>query len=338
MDIRRFRWRVRAFATCLTLGMVFFAWRADAEPAARFVYLRGVGTETCPSEVDVRQAVQARLGYDPFSSYASSTMFVEVAMTKDGYSANLKLVDADNSIRGARSLAAEHGCADLMDAMALTICIAIDPMSITRKGPPPGTPPLERPVDMTLLTRSEDEPVGSAVEPPPKRTSPQTRNPIVSLALGPTASLGVAPALSAGASLGVDVQVGSLLGGIEGRMDLPASRSVGERGTVESSTVGGALFAGVREGWITVCAVGAVGHLAATSSDVAVSKYAGVLVASTGLRIGVGIPLSDVLEVRARAEVLANLTRHTLEISAASAYTYPIASGNLGAALAVRFH
>ena len=79
------------------------ARRAEAEPAARFVYLRGKGTESCPAEADVRQAVVGRLGYDPFWSYATATMFAEVsAAEKSGFSASLKLVDADNAVRGDR--------------------------------------------------------------------------------------------------------------------------------------------------------------------------------------------------------------------------------------------
>lgn len=335
----------RPISRRLALGFVILAAcmlamvrRASAEPAARFIYLRGAGTETCPSEADVRQGVQVRLGYDPFSSYAASTMFVEVSTTKDGYSANLKLVDGDNSVRGDRLLTVQHGCADLMDAMALTISIAIDPMSVTRNGPPPDAPPVERPVDTTLpsLAVKESEPSHDAVEPYPKEPLGGSK-PVLSVSLGPTASLGVAPALSAGGALAIDLQIGRLLGGVEGRVDLSASASTGQRGNVESSTIGGALFAGVRERAFSVCAVGTLGRLTATSSDVAVAKEATALVAATGLRIGLGIPLSDVVEVRARAEILANLTRHALGISGEAAYRYPVASGDVGAALAVRF-
>ena len=125
-------------------------------PSARFVFLRGPGTDSCPSDADVRQAVQTRLGYEPFSSYAPSTMFAEVSAVNGGFTANLRLADAENAVHGARQLHVQGRCADLMDAMALTISLAIDPMSVTRSGPPEDAPPAERSVDTSLAARGSD--------------------------------------------------------------------------------------------------------------------------------------------------------------------------------------
>lgn len=316
---------------------------ARAEPSARFVYLRGKGTQTCPSESEVREAVQVRLGYDPFSTYAASTMFAEVASTSGGYTASLKLVDGDNAVRGDRTLKVLGECADLMDAMALTISIAIDPMSVTRTGPPPGIPPTEKTVDPTpSVVESEvrTEPVnGGAAEGSARApsTSAEGTSPMAFVSLGPLTSLGSAPALSVGVSVGVEGQLGWIVAGLEGRADLPSSAAVEGLGRVESSLLAGTVFGGVREGLLSAGVVGTMGRLAATSSDVARSREESALFLATGLRIGVAVPLSRSIEARARAEALANLLRHKLEISGREAFEYPIASGNVSLGIAARF-
>src|SRR5262245_33238085 len=91
-------------SSAIGVAMLFVCSRLGATPAARLVYLRGKGTETCPSEGDVRDAVQARLGYDPFSVQAPSTMFVDMTAVNGGFAASLRLVDGSNGVRGDRVL------------------------------------------------------------------------------------------------------------------------------------------------------------------------------------------------------------------------------------------
>ncbi len=339
-----FSWTAAAFTALSTCAALSFTTQAHAEPAARFVYLRGKGTETCPSESDVRQAVQVRLGYDPFSTYAASTMFAEVSASSDGatFTANLKLVDADNSVRGDRSLKVQGRCADLMEAMALTISIAIDPMSVTREGPPPDAPPVERSVAPMPPIDSDapHEPPSGAkdrIEPSHDRADADRTRPRLSASLGPLMSIGSAPGVAIGGVLSFDVQRAWLFGSVEGRVDAPASGAAEPTGRVRSSLALGALFAGIREGIFFAGGVGAVGRVQATSSDVSEAREQSALIANVGLRVGVAIPVGERLEARARAEALANLTRHTLEISGQPAYRYPIASGDVSVALAVRF-
>jgi hypothetical protein len=330
--------RVRALvlATAMT-----GAKAASAEPAARFVYLRGHDTDGCPAESDVRVAVQTRLGYDPFSTYAASTMFVEVTRDASGYAANLKLVDAESSVKGDRTLHVQGRCAELMDAMALTISIAIDPMSVTRNGPPPDAPPQEKPVDATT------SPIETPLPPPPEpaREQPSTASatapPLQIFAmLGPVASLGAAPTLAIGGLVGADAKLGRFVFGIEGRADLPASaESDAVAGVhVKSSLLAGSLFGGMREGPFFAAAVASVGRFAATANgSLATERERDALFLAAGLRVGAALELSKRFEARMWAEALANLQRHTLTVSGQTAYEYPIASGTLAVSVAYRF-
>jgi hypothetical protein len=319
--------RARALSLAAALGALLHAAPASAGPAARFVYLRGKGTESCPSEADVRQAVEQRLGYDPFFSYAAATMFTEVSAERGRFSVSLKLVDGDGSVRGDRTLHAQGKCGELMDAMALTISIAIDPQSVTRQGPPADAPPAEKAVEPEPSTAPPPEPPPESDEPAPSTPpvlSPEPKRPLVlAIGLGPLASLGSAPALAVGGALAVDAQIGRLVGGIEARADLPASAQAGKLGRVESSLLAGSLFFGLREGLVFAAAVGSIGRIDATSTDVLRARDSAGLFAAAGLRLGIGIPLSDRVEVRIRGDVVANLLRHDLTISGQRASSIP---------------
>src|SRR4051812_40160467 len=67
-------------ATSLVLAASLAAATARAEgPAARLVYARAPGTESCADEATLRRAVAARVGYDPFFPFAKQTVVVRFA-------------------------------------------------------------------------------------------------------------------------------------------------------------------------------------------------------------------------------------------------------------------
>lgn len=317
-------------------AILLHASAARAEPAARFIYVRGEGTEACPSEWQVREAVVTRLGYDPFSSYAASTMFAEVTASGTGFTATLKLVDGESVVRGDRQLRVEKSCGHLMEAMSLTISIAIDPSSVTRAGQPPDAPPREKTVETVPETPAPDMP---AAEPAPI-ANPRARSRSALtfwIGLGPVAGVGTAPAPSIGGTVTLEGRTHGLVGGLESRADMSSSSS-GERvGRVQSSLAAASIYGGVRSGALFVAAVASAGRLAATSSDVSTVRTTSALVGAAGVRVGFGVGLTERLELRARGELLANLTPHTLEIDGQAAFRYPIASANVAAGLAVRF-
>lgn len=331
-----------AVAIAVAVAIMAFANAARAEPTARFVYLRGKGTETCPTEDAIRSGVQTRLGYDPFNSYASSTMFVDVTVPRsDGaFAASLKLVDADNAVRGERLLVTTGACSELMEAMALTISLAIDPLALTRSGPPPGAPPDERHVD---LARPEPEPADSESDeaPPPPPSEPAAPRPPSRrsywLSLGAFGTTGSEPALAMGVAATGEIGIGHFVGGLEGRIDLPASASAGGLGRVKASLAAGSVLGGVRFGPVFGEAVVTVGQVDATSTGTAESRDERALYLGAGGRIGGALPLGDRFEIRLRAELLANLDRHTLTISGEQVYQYPVVAGNLGLFFALRF-
>jgi len=118
----------RALFGAAALAVVCVSRASFAFPTSRLTYARGSGAEACPDETAVRQAVAARLGYDPFFPSAEKTIVARIVRTKDELRATVELVDEHGLMRGVRELKASAGqCGELVATMALAISIAIDP-------------------------------------------------------------------------------------------------------------------------------------------------------------------------------------------------------------------
>lgn len=336
------RRRGRGCALAL-VGLTLAASEAAAAPSARLVYLRNPGAESCPDERAVRSAVAARLGYDPFFPYAPTTLFAEVERIEGGYEAHIKLVDGASTVLGSRELRQQgDACGDIIDTMALSISIAIDPDSLTR---PPGTPPPDA-VAPEVAAPPASEPEAPRVAPEPPRRAPPTvapttpateRAPRVALDLGAAPSLwiGAAPAVSVEASVFARARAGRVSLALEGRYGLPASRAV-EGATVETSSAAGALVPCVHFGVASACAVGALGSLRASSRGVVRPRTGSALHAAIGPRAAIELPLAERLSLRVHGDVLVPLTTHTLEIDGASVYTLPRVAASAAIGVVVR--
>ena len=132
---------VRGSASALLLVASLLAGGARAAESCVLSYVRGQGAEQCPDEARVRQAVAARLGYDPFVAWAKTTVHAQIVREGSLLRGRLFLADAENRARGSRELTAPADrCDELVAALALAISIAVDPMQASRGVPAP--PPL----------------------------------------------------------------------------------------------------------------------------------------------------------------------------------------------------
>jgi hypothetical protein len=338
MKIMRGKWVSLALVTVvLTIPA-----RARGAPSARLVYVRDTGAEDCPDEGVLRTAVATRLGYEPFFPHAPATLYAEVSRKDGVYRASIKLVDDTNAVRGARSL--EHrgsSCSEIVDAMALSMSIAIDPHSLvaprtTAEDPPqasesvpePAVPPaIAEPTDPSAMT-PVDKPASAAATP---KTSIE---PIVGIALA--GWIGAAPSASAGALLYGGARIGRIALFVEGRGDLPASRDVAT-GAVATSFLGGSALPCFAPGWFLACGVVTVGRIEARGENIARARTDSDVHAFAGLRGGAAIPLSRRVEVHLRLDLLYLLTPLTLRIDGADVYDMPRVSAGLSAGTALHF-
>jgi hypothetical protein len=307
---------------------------ASAAPSARLVYVRDKGAEDCPDEAALRAAVSTRLGYDPFMLDASSTLFAEITRTAAGYHARVKLEDESSATRGARDL--DHArCPDLVDAMALTISIAIDPKSLVgpvAADPEPAPTPLPVPVPVPVPV-PDQAPAPSPAPSPARAKSPP---PHFFVTLSPTASFGAAPAAAVGliGAFGLAYHPFSIA--LEARGDLPASREL-PRGTVSTSLLAATLAPCFRGGIALACPLLSVGRLVAEARGIASPREDTAVHALGGARLGIVESLTNTVDLRANVDVLYAFTPQELRIDDQDVYTLPRLSVQLGLGLVLHF-
>jgi hypothetical protein len=314
---------------------------ASAAASARLVYVRGPGAEDCPGEGAVRAAVAARLGYDPFMAWAHDTLFAEITRKETDYRAEIKLVDDENRLRGARDLHVKGGdCAAIIDAMALTVSLTIDPSSLlgpSASSPPPPPPPSP--------AEPEAPPPVAVPAPPPIAKAPTAGATSGGVDLsghvgvGVMAVFGAAPAATAGGTVFAGVGWRWLSIDIEGRADLPVvGAGASSPVRVRSQLLIASIVPCARLGIVFACPVASGGRVFATSVGT-VSPHAEQAVWwGLGGRVGVELKLATSFSLRAHAEVLGTLTPYSLTLDGAGVvYSFPVASVDVGLAVAWRF-
>lgn len=321
--------------------MLSLANSAAASPSARLVYVRNAGTESCPDESAVRSAVAARLGYDPFFPSAAETMFIELSKEKSGYRARVKLVDDKSNVRGTREIA-ERGasCSGMIDTLALSISIAIDPDSLTRaptSEPAPATEPT--PNDTAALPRTAEPVPAMPAAPqevrrtaPPPSVRPSLR---VEALFAPAVWISSGPPLAVGGELGARLRWPSVSVGLELRGDAPASRVV-RNVDVTLGFFGGSFVACGHSTIFFACARGTLGAMTATSNASA-SRDDSTLRLLTGASVGTEIPVGASFQLLVRAIGNVALGNQTIVLNRANVHDLPRLSAALEVGGVVRF-
>jgi hypothetical protein len=351
------------FFTRLWVLAAALSWAcgASAAASAHLVYVRGPGAESCPSEASIRGAVTARLGYDPFFPWAHDTLFVEVTGLRGAFRVELKLIDEGNFQRGVREITVKAvACAGVLDAMALTMSLAIDPASVIGASsssapqvapapeptPPSPAPPLASapspdtrspapapssqggaPALSIANTPSSTPPDSGALAPSSTSRRVQAR-----MALRATGSAGVAPSATVGATALVGLRWRALSVDLEERFDLPSKGSTDLPNVrVVSWLVATSVVPCLHLGPVFGCAVGSVGLQTVTWLTTARSIWA-----AAGGRAGLQLPLSASWTVDGYGELLGTVP-NDITVGGSSVDKLPAVSGGLGIGIGWRF-
>jgi hypothetical protein len=324
----------------LALAVTMLARDAAASPTSRLVYVRGAGAESCPDEPEMRRAVATRLGYDPFRPLASTTLTAEVRRENGVFRGRVKLVDDAGVERGARDLESRAAdCRDLTTAMALSMSIAIDPLSLMRPTPaappevvdPPLSPvPVPVPVPVPDLAAPPGTDDGREAPPQPPPGDPLR----LSFALATHAAFGIAPAPSVGFRLSAEITTKRLSLGLEGRLDLPASTETAEGGRSRTSLSGATLVPCVRVPLAWACGVMLVSRVDAEAVDVTSPRSEGFLFLGAGGRLVTAIPLAQDLSLRIGGDVLAHPLPFELTVNGRRIYRSSTVSALAGVGVA----
>ena len=328
--------RLPALAACLVAAAAAAAglpFPAQAAEPARvvLVYERGPGTEACPDEPSLRAEVSARLGYDPFVPSAPRTLRVVLARDRHRLRGSVRVVEASGQVSGERALEARE-CGELVSSLAVAAAMGIDPFALDRPAPPAPAPPLAP----APAPAPPPPPTADAAPPAPPPPAPPREPLHFRASLGALGALGAAPSLAGGGLVGAELRWRHVSAGLEGRADLPASTEA-LHGEVSSSLLVGSLVPCALVAFFFACAVASAGTLRGEGRGVLSPTKASGLFASIGLRGGAELPLGSVFALRAFGEIDAPITRTTLRIDGADAWTTPSVAGVLGVSAVVAF-
>jgi hypothetical protein len=309
-------------------GVVFLAPDAAAFSSARLVFRREPGAEHCGNEARLREAVAARLGYDPFFPGAGRTIVASIRREAGGLVGNVELLDAAGLVRGQRELRAPLAqCSELLSGMALAISIAIDPSSLDRVEPPrleTSDAPGPAPPSATATTEVSDRGVSDrGASASGSRWAPE-------LGLGVLASSGLAPSVGAGPAALFGLRRSWFSGNAELRYQLVKQRTVSS-GALDSSLIEAAALACGHASAMFLCAELSGGWLRVSGLGVARPKTETTPVWRTGARAGVEVRLTQTLGAQVHTDLLLNLGSQAVDLDGRRAWTSP-AVGVLGGA------
>ena len=280
----------------------------------------------------MREAVGRFLGYDPFRDSAEQTVSAHLGPGRRGLEAVIELHDAAGLERGARRIApGQKDCAQLAEAVALAMAIAIDPLVLERAA----RPKVQR--TPTVPRAGVAMPPGNSRATPTQPEAAPVRAPIAGrIGISGHGAFGVAPAATAGFDLLAGLRRGRFSAGLGARLDLPAYRDV-DGGRISAWAALGQGLACVHAGSVAACAMGAGGVLRVDGHEFHDARGKTRPWAGAGGRLAVEFPLAGRLALQAYGDLLFAFTRTALLVDDHPLWETPAVSAAVGAGVLTFF-
>jgi hypothetical protein len=345
---------------------------AERDARLRFEYLRAASAADCPDSAEVRAGVVARLGQDPFSPDAESTLRCEVSGDQSRRRARIELRDAAGRTLGRRVLTSpRNDCSELAPALLVVIASASVPGGaletpepsngraktvVPRAAPPPPDRDAPPATERRRAEAPAPPPASSQAAPPPAdkardeerdRNRPPTTNVpagpreappgaglLPAATVGVTLGSGTGPAAAWGGILGVGVRRGWGSLALEAFGTLPSSMAIGG-GRISAFAAGASLVPCLRYGPLAACALAKAGALFGRGEDLPAARSAQVPWAAVGGRLAWQLALGARMGLELRAEALSLPNRTAVNAAGVVAWTTPIVAWNIGTALVV---
>ena len=290
---------------------------ADSQQA-RLDYLLEEDLQGCPDASAMRRAVTARLGYDPFSDSADSTIAVEIHRSGSELRARVYWRGESGEPRGMRELQSASGsCEELAAAAALAVSIAIDPVAAEATETTAEAPAVAAPE--------------TTIEAGPAAGKPGSMPRWMWLAGGGVfVGRGMTPGWWPGLELGVGARRGWLAFEVWLSAMPPHSFDV-EGGSIDVQWLAVTANACVARGGLRACLLASGGALRGTGREPLENRqktttpYAGA-----GGRIAWDLRLRGRLSLRVHADVAATLARTSYTVSGEDVWTQPAVATELG--------
>lgn len=290
---------------------------ADEPAHARLAYAHEPSVAGCPTDRELRDAVAARLGYDPFASAKDDEPMQIIVQVRRRGAAVAGTLEIMGPRPGKKELDSPRGdCRELVDALAVAIALAIDPASSTRPPPPPPAPP------------PPPEPKPPASAPPPDRApapdeSPATRA-VVSAGIAARLFANELPSVAAGGALHFGWRWKAFEARVEGFFTSIGSTSRnGLPGSVSASVLAASVLPCGHVGIAYGCGGLTLGSLRAEGEGLAITRRGSNVYATALLRVGVVVPLSSSIDLDAATDVAVPLERVGLELDGRDVFRTP---------------
>lgn len=337
---------------------------SETPPAWKLSYVREGEAHGCPDEATLRARVAGLLGLDRFGDGARRELRVVMDAEPAGLHARLSLVEADGWVAGERLLRTRGAdCAELFEAVALAVAIAIDP----RRGLAPATPAPAPAAATNAAEATGPAPADGPGEGEPEAARPPTPGPAgvtrpavppagaagiaaarmekeergrsslhVLAGLGGLVALGAAPAVDTGGVVRGVLRWPTLSLAAEGRWDRGASAALTGGGEVSAALRSAALVLCLhRRAWAG-CALLAGGALRGQGAGLRQARTVHARYAAAGLRLQAEAPIGRWLAAQAWSELTVPFGRTTFWVDAEPVWRSPRLSGALGLGLTAR--
>jgi hypothetical protein len=250
--------------------------------------------EGCPDDQVVRASISAQVRrWDPFASNAPWRLVVVVSRSGTGFAGTAELRDVTGAVEWSRLLAPRARCFDLVEDLAVTLALRINPPA-----PPPPSP-------SAPTLPSPGLPPPSTPSPDPSLHPPPARRATFRAGLGTWLDLATAPRPAFGLTVDLGVRYAWFSVAGELRWDPPAGAAT-NGADASTALVTGALVPCGHVSWFVGCLVAELGQLRGTVvATSATPDHQATLYGRAGARLGVEIPIvRDRLFVRLAANLL----------------------------------
>jgi hypothetical protein len=251
----------------------------------------------CPSASELRSAIVAQLGHDPFSddvSVGDYQVRVELRGTGSGTEARIEWLSASGVLEGERRLASESSeCSEIASGVVFAVAVQLQLRSASTPPPPPPAPP------------------PAPVQPPKPRapTRASTKPTHFGLAgVGGFVEHGAQPGIAAGLRGFGAFNAASWALELEARATLPTKWRGSSGAGFSSNELGLGLAPCLRAGPLGICALGNIGLLSVRGEGVDEARSPSAAVVRLGLRLRIGWLELERVTSRAHLDVWVPLT------------------------------
>lgn len=342
--------------------------RPPSQISVSLEYQLSANTSGCGDVNAFREAVQRQLGYDPFRAPADRRVTVRVSRSDTGYEGRIQWADARGRNVGERRLSTRRqGCTEILNNVAFAVAVQIQLLAAVA---PPVTPPpreaapTEPPgapaggavaspsptgnAETAAPSEATPPPIVTAPEPPlppaPPAAPPAPPAPVapapraeaartlrLSLGLGPSLALALAPRPTASGRLFVDGRSSwlSVELSLDGILPMERQEASGTGFSFRRFDAEGAVCGHAR--MLAACVTAGLGYLQATGSGVDAPRSPSGFGAQAGGRVAVSQEFGTRYFATARAEGLIVLSRWSVSLNEVSVWSTP----RLGALIGV---